>query len=110
MRELAAKVFVPGCTTDLTVPTRGRIAMVLTEKNQRLAERLNQIFEDNGMERLSPIRSKGGSDAADVTEAGIPCLDNFGTVGGWVHSTKEYGRLDSLAPAARRLALAALYL
>ena len=110
MRELAAKVFVPGCVTDLTVPARGRIAMVLTEKNQRLAERLNQIFEDNGMECLSPIRSKGGSDAADVTEAGIPCLDNFGTVGGWVHSTKEYGRLDSLAPAARRLALAALYL
>ena len=110
MRELAGRVFVPGCTTDLTVPPRGRIAMVLTEENQKLAERLNRIFEANGMERLRPIRSKGGSDAADVTEAGIPCLDNFGTVGGWVHSTKEYGRLDSLAPAAKRLALAALFL
>ena len=110
MRKLAEQVFVPGCETELTIPPRGRIAMVRTETNERLADRLNQIFEENGMERLAPIRSKGGSDAADVTEAGIPCLDNFGTVGGWVHSTKEYGRLDSLAPAAKRLALAALYL
>lgn len=110
MRELAEKVFVPGCVTELTFPARGRIAMVRTEQNEALCDRLNDIFEENGLPRLRPILSRGGSDAADVTEAGIPCLDNFGTVGGWVHSTREYGRLDSLAPAARRLALAALYL
>lgn len=55
-------------------------------------------------------QTAGPEDAADVTAAGIPCLDNFGTAGGRLHSPEEYGNLSSLAPAALRLAVAAYHL
>lgn len=45
-----------------------------------------------------------GSDAAYITETGIPCIDNLGTEGANIHSVDEYIELKSLAESAKRIA------
>ncbi len=54
--------------------------------------------------------SLGGSDAAEVTVAGIPCVDSIGVAGDKIHTHDEYGRLSSLAEAAKRIATACSYI
>jgi len=43
-------------------------------------------------------------------ECGISCIDGIGTIGGGMHSIKEYSEFDSLIFSAQYLAVAALYL
>jgi len=103
VHELANTVHVPGCTC--TVESLGdRPAMELTDTNLKLLEKVNGIFAKNGLETLEAGSSQGGSDAAYVTQAGIPCLDSLGTFGKYIHSVKEYAELDSLAVSAKRIA------
>lgn len=102
MQALAEKTFVRGCRTTLSV-SGGRIAMEYVERNARLLDRVNEIFEACGMAPLLPLHARGGSDAAYITEAGVPCLDNFGTFGGGIHTPNEYGLISSLPIAAKRL-------
>jgi acetylornithine deacetylase/succinyl-diaminopimelate desuccinylase-like protein len=60
------------------------------------------------METLTGFMRYGGSDAADMTVAGIPALDNFGVWGEKIHSPEEYGELRSLAEMAKVLAIVAV--
>ena len=102
VREVAERVHVPG--THTTVTKIGfRIAMEYAERNYELLDTMNRIFEENGLTTLAPHKGKGGSDAADVTACGIPCVDSIGTLGGYVHSPQEYGYISSLATAAKRI-------
>ena len=50
----------------------------------------------------------GGSDAAYVTQYGIPCVDSLGTAGGCIHSPSEFAKLESLAESAKRIIAIAL--
>ena len=50
------------------------------------------------------MNGNGGSDAADMTNYGIPCLDSFGVEGGGIHSKNEYGEIASLASSAKKIA------
>lgn len=104
--RVAQTVYVPGCTC--TVEQTGfRVAMELVERNERLLEKMNEIYEANGMTRLQPRRVNGGADSADVTVAGIPCVDSIGVVGGKIHSKDEYAVMESLKEAAKRAAAVA---
>lgn len=103
VHELANTAHVPGCTCTVELLTE-RPAMELTEKNLETLEKINKIFVKNGLETLEAGQSQGGSDGAYVTKAGIPCLDSLGTSGAFIHSEKEYAKLDSLASAAKRIA------
>ena len=67
-------------------------------------ERMNEIYKENGLPVLKKRMCLSGSDAAYVTEHGIPCVDNLGTEGGNIHSVDEYIRLDSLVESAKRIA------
>ena len=78
--------------------------MEICERNQRLFDTMNRIYEENGLPVLNVGRRKGGSDAADVTVAGIPCVDSIGVAGGHIHTTAEYAYLESLRDSARRVA------
>ena len=104
MQRIAEMVYVPGCSTTVEM-TGFRVAMEYAKRNEELVERINQLMEENNMPVLKPYRRSGGSDAADVTVYGIPCVDSLGTTGGRIHSPGEYGELDSLTEAARRLAV-----
>ncbi len=101
--EVAENTTVKGCTCVLE-EISFRPAMVLSEKNVSLLDRMNEIYKENGLPVLSARACPSGSDAAYITECGIPCVDNLGTDGGEIHSLNEYIRLDSLAESAKRIA------
>ena len=67
----------------------------------------NRIFEQTGLPTLRAAKRTGGSDAADVTVFGIPCLDSLGVTGGKIHSKDEFSNLESLRTSAKRLAAVA---
>ena len=103
VQEVADKVYVPGTRT--TVSTIGlRIAMEYAERNYALLDTMNKIFAENGLSTLAPHKGKGGSDAAEVTESGTPCIDSIGTMGGYIHAPNEYAWISSLAESAKRIA------
>lgn len=97
---------IEGCSCILEEVSY-RPAMQLTEKNIELLEKINGIYKENALPQLSYRLATGGSDAAYITEAGIPCIDNVGVEGEFLHTEKEYARLASLAESAKRLAAVA---
>ena len=105
--EIAQKSFVEGTSCNLTLVS-WRYPMEKTEKNYELLEKMNRIFEENNMVTLKAAFSAGGSDAADMTYYGIPCIDNLGTSGEFIHSKREYAHLYSLKESAQMLAITAL--
>ena len=84
-----------------------RVAMQPEARNDDLLEKCNRIFAKAGLPQLQRRGQNGGSDAADATVFGIPCIDSLGVAGGGIHSIHEYGELASLGEAARRIAAVA---
>ncbi len=109
VREIAAHSTVPGCTCRVEQISH-RIAMPPAERNLHLLQRVNGILADCDQPTLEPCKRNGGSDAADVTAAEIPCLDCLGVTGGGIHSPNEFALNDSLREPALRLALIATHL
>ena len=105
-RRLAETSTVPDTTCTLE-QVSFRIAMEQTERNEAVLARMNAIYADAGLPQLIAAASNGGSDAADVTAAGIPCVDSIGVRGGKIHSRDEFAYLASLAEAAKRMAAVA---
>lgn len=103
VQKIADTVYVKGCST--TVTSTMRVAMELEERNVLLLDKMNRIFSACGLSELKASKRTGGSDAADVTVYGIPCVDSIGVRGDKIHSTGEFGYIDSLTEAARRLAV-----
>lgn len=103
IQEIADKSTVGGCSCKVEEVSY-RPAMELTERNIKLLERMNEIYKENGLPVLTGRVCLSGSDAAYVTQHGIPCVDNLGTEGGNIHSINEYIRLDSLVESAKRIA------
>ena len=103
MQKLADTVYVEGCKTEIE-EFGGRPAMERVQRNLDLLDTVNEIFTKNGLSALKPFACRGGSDAAQVTVAGIPCLDDLGVIGGEVHSPDEYAEKESLRESAKRLA------
>lgn len=109
MQRIADTVHVSGCSSTVTL-TGSRVAMEYTARNEELVCQLNKAFAQAGLAQLEPVRRNGGSDAADVTMFGIPCVDSVGVTGGRIHSPEEYADMVSLKEAAYRIAAAAVYL
>ena len=103
VKEIADNITVEGCSCEVE-EVSFRPAMCLVEKNVKLLECMNDIFKRSGLPILEARACLSGSDAAYITERGIPCVDNLGTDGGNIHSLKEYIRLGSLAESAKRIA------
>lgn len=104
VQHVADETHVPGCVCTMTEVSR-RPAMEKSERNYALLERMNEIFAECGLPILQTSSGAGGSDAAYTTLAGIPCVDSIGTEGKGIHSLNEYGILESLRTAAKRLAV-----
>lgn len=103
VREIADTVYVKGCTTTLEL-YGDRVAMEYSEKNIEFLDKMNEIFKENGLSVLKAGKATGGSDAAYVTEAGIPCVDNMAATGGEIHSPDEFAEIESLREQAKRIA------
>jgi len=85
-------------------------AMEKTERNFLLLDKMNEIYKKCGMPQLTARHSLGGSDAAAVTVAGIPCVDSIGVAGDFIHTPREFAILDSLPEAAKRIGAICLYI
>ena len=109
MQELADKSYIEGCKTTLTQSSY-RVAMELTDRNKELLSDFNACLEKSSLPTLTASKRTGGSDAADVTAAGIPCIDSIGVRGDKIHSAKEFGYIASLNRSAKRLVAAAIYM
>lgn len=81
-----------------------RKPMVRTEQNVRLYEHMRDVSMRYGFGELEQGASNGGSDAAYTTIAGIPSIDDFGTVGGSYHTKQEWCLLSSIAESAKIIA------
>ena len=92
-----------GCTCELH-RINLRPAMPLCERNTALLDKMNEIYAECGLPTLAPRASLSGSDAAYITECGVPCVDSIGTAGGRIHSKEEFIYTKSLAEAAKRIA------
>ena len=106
VQETAEHSNIEGCTCTLEQISL-RPAMPLTGRNEQLLETMNRIYEANGLPRLEASKAMGGSDAAYITQLGVPCVDSIGVDGGRLHSVEEYIRLESLAESAKRMAIVA---
>lgn len=104
VKEVAERVYVEGCTTEVTGGVNVRVPMIPCERNTSLFNKMNKIYSKCGLPQLRAGKRTGGSDAADVTARGIPCVDNLGTEGGKIHSPSEFAYIRSLAESAKRLA------
>lgn len=100
--EISGKSFLEGTTCTIE-PLSNRVAMFPCERNTDLLNRINDIFKQNNMPVLADRLSTGGSDAAEITEYGIPCIDSVGVLGDGVHTKSEYAEIPSLAQAAKRI-------
>lgn len=107
--EIAATEHIKGCKCKVEQASF-RVAMEYTEKNKNLLDNINAIFAQTGLPKLGGVKRKGGSDAADVTTCGIPCVDSIGVSGGNIHSLSEFANLESLRDAAKRVVAIAQYI
>lgn len=103
VRAVAAHAYLPGSRCEVELISR-RIAMEKSDKNDALLDRINAIYAEARLPAARKLHSNGGSDAAYVTAAGIPCVDSIGVEGGRIHSREEFAYLPSLPAAAKRMA------
>lgn len=106
MERIVGTSVIPGCSCDLEEISY-RPSMPLVDRNRELLTRMNAIFRKTGIAELGERINFGGSDAAYITRAGIPCVDSVGVDGKGIHSVREYAAIASLADSAKHLAVAA---
>ena len=109
IREVAQKQYIDGTVCKIE-RTGLRPAMEKTDRNFELLEKINEIYRKCGLPELTARQSLGGSDAADVTVYGIPCVDSIGVAGDKIHTPEEYARISSLVEAAKRIATVCLFI
>jgi len=109
VKKIAETSFVNGSRCEVVLKSH-RVAMQYHERNVALLDRMNAVYEKVGLPTMKPIKGHGGSDAADVSAYGIPCVDNIGAGGKYIHNVNEYARLASIGASAKRMAAVVAYL
>jgi glutamate carboxypeptidase len=60
---------------------------------------------DVGMKPFSWVHGGGASDGNFLGAAGLPCFDGIGPEGDYLHSAREYVRVNTIVPRAQNVAL-----
>lgn len=107
--EIANKSYIKGTECSVLVVST-RPAMEKSDKNFVLLDTMNEIYQKCNLPVLVARQSLGGSDAAEVTCSGIPCVDSIGVDGDFIHSKEEFARVSSLTEAAKRIAAVCYYI
>lgn len=106
VKHIAGKSYIRGTRCIVRLKTMRR-PMELCDANVALFNRMNEIFAKYSLPQVRLEKSRGGSDASDMTYYGIPCIDSMGVTGRFIHSVNEEARISSLREAAIRLAVLA---
>lgn len=99
--SVAEKSYIAGSKCEV-VEISVRPSMPFSETNLSLYNKMAEICEQNGMPKLNWKSANGGSDAAYITQLGVPCVDDVGVRGGRIHSKEEFAYISSLAESAKR--------
>ena len=102
VQKIADETHIAGCRTEVELINL-RSPMFLCDRNTELLALSNKAFEKYGLSPLECGFRSGGSDAADVTAFGIPCMDSMGVCGERAHSKDEYAIISSLFESAKRV-------
>ena len=103
VEEILQNCVIDGCECKAEI-INSRPPMEYSLRNVELLNMMNDVYAKNNMPVLSQRFSTGGSDAAYITQAGVPCVDSIGTSGGLLHSEDEFIYLSSLKESAKRIA------
>ena len=106
VKEIAQESVIEGTSCEVILKS-WRYPMEKNEKNLSLADKVNNIYKENKLPILEVVESNGAADSADMTHAGIPCLESLGTEGGKLHTIEEFMYKKSLKESAKRLAAVA---
>lgn len=102
VEKVSNTCFVKGCSCKVEI-IGNRCSMPLEKRNLDLLDKINNALKKSDMPILDHYLDFGGSDAADITRAGIPCLDELGLTGGPVHVLDEYIYTNSLFECVKKL-------
>ena len=108
--ERVAETVYTHDTSCTVTKISSRPSMPWRDKNINLFNRINEIYAEYGLPELKYKKGLGGSDAAYITLADIPCIDSIGPFGSGGHTLNEYIYTKDVAECARRLALIAMYI
>ncbi len=106
VQKISGKSYVRGTECICRLKSM-RKPMELCDANVKLFHRINEIFKEYSLPQVRLEKSRGGSDASDMTYFNIPCIDSMGVTGRFIHSVNEEARISSLKEAAIRLAVIA---
>lgn len=101
--RILSHAFVEGTTATAELLSH-RLPMERDEKNQKLADTINQICESVGIAPFGTKETAGGADSAYPSLAGIPTVDSIGIEGGNFHTQSEWARISSMAEMAKTIA------
>jgi len=102
-KDVADTVHIEG-TSCVVNELSYRASMPLVKKNIEFLNKVNELFEKEGLEKLVVNNSLGGSDAAYVTLAGIPVIDSIGPIGDHAHKIEEYITISKFPIPTKRIA------
>ncbi len=100
-----ARAAVPGTTVE-AVLLRGRPAWPGGPGTAALLRHWQQAATGLGLPPIEAVATGGGSDANILADAGVPCLDGLGAVGGGYHTRQEWILADSVEERAELTAAA----
>ncbi|MBE6564621.1 MAG: M20 family metallopeptidase [Ruminococcaceae bacterium] len=75
-----------------------RPSTLFTEGTQTLADLYASCHKAVCGKEIAQTSSRGGSDAANISQAGIPVIDSIGPIGGKFHTHDEWADLATLVP------------
>lgn len=104
IKEVCEKSYLKGTTCEYKKVSY-RSPLPYSERNYKLYEKMNEIFASAGLDTLAYTKSSGGTDAAYVSEIGVPTLDSLGIYSALCHSLNEYALISGLVLCAKRLAV-----
>jgi len=109
IQEIAAKIYVKGTTTVVTLKP-GIQAMQTTAGVKQLFSLVAKTYEENGFGTPYQKTVGGGADSAYTVIAGVPTVCAMGVKGGRNHSPEEYAIVETLFERAKLLAACVLNL
>ena len=102
-KKIAEESFIEGTSCKLVLKS-WRYPMEKTQANLLLYDKVNAIYKEVGLPVLTAKEANWAADSADMSHAGLPCLEGLGTQGGKIHTIEEFMYKKSLVECAKRLA------
>ncbi|SHI54229.1 glutamate carboxypeptidase [Dethiosulfatibacter aminovorans DSM 17477] len=93
LESIVNKNYVEGTKSDLII--ENTFPAFPNSLNGKLFEKAREVSSKLGFGEPKGAKIGGASDAAFITQAGVPCLCALGAKGEWNHSNREYALVDS---------------